>query len=112
MIPKNIAVFIVVLFGFLAVAPAYCQDEERDDNLMVFDGKVVSVDVDKWLVTVEGTDTIVFPISRDTKLQKDVFDIKLSDIKTGDYVNVGYYKDGSGSLKCVSLTVEYGKSYE
>ncbi len=112
MIRKNITFFIVVLFVFLAVAPACCQYEEKDDNLLVFDGKVVSVDVGKSLVTVTGTDTIVFPVSRDTRLQKDVFDIKISDIQTGDYVNVGYYKDAEGALKCVSITVEYDKSRE
>ena len=112
MMAKYPVLFIVALLIILAVLPSYCRDDDQPDDVMVFDGKVVSVDIGRSLVTVEGTGTMAFPVSKDTRLQKDVFDIKISDINTGDYVNVGYYTAKGGELKCVSLTVEYGSEDE
>lgn len=110
MMAKMPTLFMVALLLMLAAVPSHSQDDDPSEEMMVFDGKVVSVDIGRSTVTVEGTGTMIFTISAKTKLQKDVYGIKLSDIRPGDYVNVGYYKNDSGDIKCVSLSVDYSSS--
>lgn len=108
---KVITVGIIILtaiapIGPIAISECYAKD------VSTFSGTVSSLDTDKSILTVEGAITVAFPVSSDTKLRKDIFDIKFTDIKIGDYVVVGYYDDdnnlGNGPTKVLSVTVEYG----
>ena len=108
---KIIAVLILVL-GAVITAPCYCDYQDSDSELRVFDGKVVDVNIGESLLTVKGITEIVFPISNDTKMIRDIYDIKLSDIDKGDYVTVEYYRRGDTSrvpLDVIKVTVGYKK---
>ncbi|MDD5437405.1 MAG: hypothetical protein PHX20_07680, partial [Candidatus Omnitrophica bacterium] len=73
-------------------------------------GRVVRVDMGGPSLTVRGIVQIDFPISRDTMLQRDDSDIRLSDISVGDYVTVEYYRSETESrapAKVTKVTVEY-----
>ncbi|MCX5686655.1 MAG: hypothetical protein NTW09_04265, partial [Candidatus Omnitrophica bacterium] len=60
-----------------------------------------------------GETHIVFPVSLDTKLVRDAYDINLSGFGTGDYVTVEYLRSGSKSrvpLKVTKITLVYDAS--
>ena len=109
---RTIAIMaILAILGMVAAMP--CRGDYQYDNeeMRVFEGNVVNVDTSRSILTVKGIDQIDFPISSDTKLQRDAFDIKLSDISTKDYVTVQYYRKGKDSRvpsKVLMVTVEYG----
>jgi hypothetical protein len=95
----------LVISLFMAVT-CYCEDDLGDEDMRVFDGKVVAVGNSS--LTVKGVVEINFPISLDTKFKKDIYDIKLSNVNVGDYVNVEYYRTGSASrvpLRVTKVTV-------
>ncbi len=103
-----ITVFIMLVSGAVMMP---CGGDEiiSDPDLRTFDGKVVGVNVGKSTLTVSGVAEIIFPISLDTELRRDIYDIKLSDIKIGDYANVEYYRQGSESrvpTKVLRVTVQ------
>lgn len=108
-------IVIIAVFMILSVTIAselcHCQNnyDSSDEDLRVFDGKVVNVDTYKSILTVKGVGQIDFPITSDTSIQSDLYDIKLSDIDLGDYVTVQYYRSGSESrspMKVLIVTVE------
>ena len=106
-----VIIFIMLSLSAIMIMPSYSDDQCSDEDLRVFEGTVVNVDVGKSMLTVNGTTQIDFPISLDTTLKKDIYDIKLSDINKGDYVTVQYCRQGSDSrvpLKVINVTVEYG----
>ena len=107
---KIIAVLIaVIVFATIAAMPCRGDDQYSDEDLRVFEGKVVNVDVGGSVLTVKGVIQIDFPISLDTKLFRHDADTKLSGINVGDYVTVQYYRSGSESRvpeKVVRVTVE------
>ncbi|MFA5143923.1 MAG: hypothetical protein WC522_07155 [Candidatus Omnitrophota bacterium] len=101
---------VMFLTMMLIAAPCGAEEQYSDDDLRVFEGKVVSVDTIKSSLTVDGICQITFHIDRDTKLQKDIYDINLSDVSKGDYVTVQYYRSGTSSrepAKVIMVTVEY-----
>ncbi|MFA6321741.1 MAG: hypothetical protein WCY36_07810 [Candidatus Omnitrophota bacterium] len=104
--------FILVVFA-AAIVPISCYAQNMydssDEDLRVFDGRVVNVNLSQSILTVKGIVQIDFPISPDTSLQSDIYDIELSDIDVGDYVTVQYYRSGSESrspMKVLTVTVE------
>lgn len=114
---RKIAIIAVIILsaGFLIAADCHADDDNdyaSDPDMRVFDGKVVAVDTGKAVLTVSGVVKIDFPISSDTVLKKDAYDINLSDIDVGNYVTVQYYRSGSDSripLKVATVTVEYDR---
>ena len=107
---KKVVFLIVLVLGLSVVMPVCRAQGIENQSATTFSGVVVSVDIDKSTVTVESSMTIVFPISPDTKLTKDIYGISLSGIKVGDYVTVGYYEGDEGPSKVLSLSVEYLKN--
>ncbi len=82
----------------------------EDANLRTFDGTVLSVDVVGSSLTVKGIQQRKFIISSGTKLTKNIFDIKLSDVNAGDYVTIGYCDNPDGSVKTLRVDVAYDRS--
>jgi len=105
-----IALSIVICLAATCGIAFFCGSVSGEDGVMVFEGKVVSVDRGKSVLTVAGTSTMSFPIKGDTEIRKDIYDIELSDIAVGDYVNVEYSADKTGGIEVSAITVEYGKS--
>jgi len=108
-----VSIAIALIVGVIAILPCRGDDPTYDPDLRVFEGKVVNVDTTRSVLTVKGALEIEFPISSDTALQRDIYDIELPDISTGDYVTVQYYRSGSESRvpsKVVMVTVEYRAS--
>jgi len=112
---RAVAVMAVMITACVVVTMPCSGFEDLDDpNLRIFEGKVAGVDVTKSTLTVVSGDIrIVFPVSLDTKLVRDIRDIKLSDFGVGDYVTVGYLRSGSQSrtpLKVTKVTLVYDTS--
>lgn len=101
---------VILIASAMAIGPSNCEDKFAEEDLRVFDGTVTAVDVSGSSLTVKGATEITFPISLDTQLTSDIYDIKLSDVDIGDYVTVQYYRRGSESRvpsKVIKVTVEY-----
>ena len=95
-----------------AISLCQAQYQYDNENSRTFEGTVTAVDVTNSSLTVSGPTKITFPISNDTKFTKDVNDIKLSDVKVGDYVSIDYQRAPFASrkpMKTMHVTVEYGK---
>lgn len=108
----KLLISILIIAGLIGmVGICYSQDDMFDENLRTFDGKVVSVDIGGSTLKVAGAaETVTFPISPDTKFDSDIFDIELSDLKTGNYVTVGYLvQPGKNTVKTLRVTVDYNK---
>ena len=102
---------LIILAAIMSSALCYGQNryDDSDQELRTFDGRVVNVDTGKSVLTVKGIAEIDFPITSDTSLRSDIYDIKLSDIDAGDYVTVQYYRSGSESRlpsKVLTVTVQ------
>lgn len=107
----------VTIFTMLACVltiglSAYCDDSYSEDDLRIFDGKVVSVDVKKSTITVKSALEMTFTVSKDTQLIDDIYDIELSDLRIGNYVTVEYVTDPDGPKKVLSITKDYGNDNE
>ena len=109
---KIIAVMALLLISSaMTMTVCWSDDQYSDEDLRVFEGRVVNADIGNSTLTVSGAVQMVFPITSDTALKKDIYDIKLSDINKNDYVTVQYYRNGSESRspsKVIAVTVEYG----
>ncbi len=109
---KIIALSILTIIACVfAASPCFCQNrfDTTDEELRVFEGKVVDVDTGKSVLKVRGVTDIDFPIDSDTTLQNDSYAIELSDMDPGDYVTVQYYRKESESrspMKVISVTVK------
>ncbi len=111
------ALFIAVCLAasvFMQQAASFADEDLDNPNLRVSEGHVAAVDLSGSTVTVGDSMPITFPVSPDTRLVSDVStspsDIKLSDIDVGDYVTVGYVRNGQDSRipeKVLKITVEY-----
>lgn len=105
-------VFVMILVSIISVAAlgqSQAQYDYNNENLRTFDGAVMSVDIVNSQLIVKGVTEMVFPISTQTKFTRDIYDIKLIDVKIGDYVTVNYSNNPDGSIKTLSVVVEYGK---
>jgi len=102
----------VLIISFVVVGVLRAQYQYDNQDSRTFEGTVTAVDIGNSSLTVKGVTDLTFPITGDTKFTKDINDIKLSDIKAGDYVSVDYQRDGSQSrkpAKTMHVTVKYGK---
>lgn len=110
---KRAAFSICAVSFFLAVCAGICRPEDQlnsMDGLETFDGKVVSVDIGKSAVVVQGGTTMTFRVSSGTKIFKDIYPVKLSDIYDGDYVSIGYSTGEDGSADAVTINIRYGNA--
>lgn len=109
---KNIAIWITVLSILCMTGAAQGQSDKDvgDPNSRVFEGKVTAVDTGAATVTIDGGVITTFRILSDTKLTKDSYDIRLSDVSVGDYVNVEYTKEEDGGSRVFRLTILYKAS--
>lgn len=100
-----LAVLSVVMLS--SSTPVTCQNDSSSETLMV-DGSVVSVDNSNSKIVVKAVETLSFTVPSDAKITNDDgFDIKLSDINTGDYVLIEYYDGKDGSHIARNINVEY-----
>ena len=90
-------------------AAAYCDDYYEGPPLKTIEGRVVSVDTLASKITVTEVNNITFYVGIDTSIKQDVFDIKLHDLKAGDYVTVEYRDDDSGRHNAVSIVKHYNE---
>lgn len=102
---KIVSAFLVVL---LTASTANCQylDEEKK-GIQTVEGTVSSVDVMASKITISGVQEMTLSVPVSAKISKDIYDIKLSDIKAGDYVTIEYYARQSGKPEAQKITVEY-----
>ena len=90
---------IILVIAIFFTAAAYCDDYYDGPPLKTIDGKVLAVDTLSSKITIDAVNVITFHVRINAVIKQDVFDIKLSDIKVGDYVTVDYYDDGSGKQR-------------
>ncbi|MDP8229485.1 MAG: hypothetical protein P9L93_00060 [Candidatus Gorgyraea atricola] len=104
---------ILFLMLFLAV-PVFAQDavedaviagedieliDEADEGVIT--GDVVSIDASTGVISVKTADGVTREFSvvdGETILWRGIEDIEISDVKTGEEAEVGYYTDESGTL--------------
>lgn len=98
---------IVILASSVSV---YCQGDSLVGNMKTVDGNVVSVDNSNSQIVVKASEVMTFSVPPDAKIvNKDGFDIQLSDVNAGNYVTVGYIDDKSGLHIMKSMEVEYNR---
>ena len=99
---------ILVIAVFFTVA-AYCDDYYEGPPLKTIEGKVSAVDTLSSKITVDAVNNITFYVGTNTVIKQDVFDIKLSDLRAGDYVTVDYRDDDSGKHNAQKITKHYSE---
>ena len=101
---------LLIAMAFLISNSGYCQAQAQDQeqNLMMVDGEVVSVDTSNSLIVVNAEINYTFSVNLDTIFTKDIYDIGFSDIEKGDYVDVSYYDDPSGKHIATHISIDYG----
>jgi hypothetical protein len=97
---------LFIAISFTANSPL-CQ-EPKDEDLRIFEGKVVSVDVAGSKILVKGVTEKAFTVPGSASITRDIYDIELSDIKAGDYVKVSYYKSDGAPDAVIGVSVAYG----
>lgn len=102
------AIVLAVAIFFTAVA--YCDDYYEGPPLKTIDGRVSSVDTLSSKITIDAVNMITFYVPTNAVIKQDVFDIRLSDLKAGDYVTVAYRDDSSGRHSAESITKHYNES--
>ena len=107
---KRLALGAIILASLTSfTAAAYCDDYYDGPPLNTIDGTVSSVDVMGSKITIKGVNSATFSVPINATIKQDLSDIKLSDIKSGDYVTIGYYDDASGKRQAQTITLEYRK---
>ena len=101
------AIIMGIVIFFTALA--YCDDYYDSPPLKTIDGRVLSVDTLSSKITISSINNITFYVPANAVLKQDVFDIRLSDIKAGDYVTVDYRDDGSGRRDAQQIIKHYNE---
>ena len=103
---KTIALALMMLLSISMIGQlTYAQDNTEPQELLTFDGKVVSADVSSSILIVRFVNDLTFSVPINTPVKNDIYDIKFTDIKNGDDVTVEYYKDASDKLIATKITV-------
>ena len=103
---KLAIVILAVVLSVAMINDGYPQDNADAPDLETIDGKVVSVDVVKSTITIKFAVEYTFLVPSQTPIFRDLYDIKLSDIKPGNDVAIEHYKDPSGKLVATRIEVE------
>ncbi len=105
---KKTFVLAVMVLCFALGATAHCwEDAFTDPKIKTVDGKVADVDVQGSSITITSVDTMTFSVPASARVVHNVYDMKLSDVKAGDYVTIDYYDDPPGKLEAKVITVHY-----
>ena len=90
-------------------ATAYCRENafNEDPKIKTVDGRVSNVDVQRSRITITSVNTMTFSVPIKARVVQDIYDIKLSDVKSGDYVTIDYLDDPPGKLEAQVITVHY-----
>lgn len=99
---------LLIIMAILIGGSGYCQDQAREQNLMMVDGTVLSVDTSNSLIVVNAEIDYTFSVNLSTKFTRDIYDIHFSDIEAGDYVDVSYYDEPSGKHIATHISIDYG----
>ena len=104
------SVLVMIAAIVLTTAPLYSQGDSDSTALKTIDGRVASVDPINSKIVVKTVETLNFSVPPDARIiNKDGFDMKLSDIKSGNYVMIDYYNDKSGTNIASNIEVEYNR---
>ncbi len=106
---RILAVSILMGSSLFFGSSVHCRDDSTAPDLKTIEGAVLNVDTGNSKITISAINNMSFSVSLAAKIMRDISDIKLSDIKAGDYVTIGYYDDASGLHQVQSITVEYSK---
>jgi Cu/Ag efflux protein CusF len=106
---KITSILVVIAALVFIGGTAHSQDDDMAPEFKTIDGTVTAVDAAVSKVTVSAVNSVTFIVPLNAKIMRDTFDIRLSDLKAGDYVTVSYYDDADGKLQAQKITVEYGK---
>ncbi|MDO8525786.1 MAG: hypothetical protein Q7S07_04790 [Candidatus Omnitrophota bacterium] len=106
---RIIAVSVLVGFSLFFGGSVHCQVDSAEPDLNTTEGTVLDVDTGNSKITVSAISSMTFSVNASANITRDIYDIKLSDVKAGDYVTIGYYDDASGVHQAQSITVEYSK---
>jgi len=105
---KKIPVFLTTGILILTASFSFSQQEYVEGKeVLTLSGRVESVNPSGSTIVVKDVNEVRFQVPPDAKLVKDIYDIKLSDINTGDYVTVEYYTASSGSNIVTRISVDY-----
>jgi len=109
------ALVCLAVVGLVGVAVSvFAQEKAQTAQVTSVSGEVVSVDLVKSEVVVKQLKDVVastyenatFAVASETKIQKGVAALKLSDLKAGDKVTVKSIADASGKQMVESIAVE------
>lgn len=96
---------VLAAIAVIMAGPAYCQ---ADNMIKTVDGTVVSVDHQNSQIVIKASENLTFSVSSAAQMiNKDGFDVQLSDIKPGNYVTVDYYDDSDGRHVITNLEIGY-----
>lgn len=105
----SLAFCVIMAAIFLMNEPIFCQDGDSLVSGKTVDGNVVSVDVQNSKVSVKAYEVMAFSVPSSAKIvNSDGFDIKLSDVTTGNYVTVDYH-DANGLHIMDGMEVAYNQ---
>ena len=105
---------LFVCFTLLAIfavsTPAYCQNDYGVVEGLTFDGSVVSVDAQNSQIVIKANETMTFSVPSGAKIvNRDGFNMQLSDVNTGHYATVDYHNDKAGNHIVDGMEIEYNR---
>lgn len=98
-----------LLFSIFLTNAAYCDDYYDGPPLKTIDGRVSAVDTLSSKITITSVNKVTCVVGAGTVIKQDVYNIKLSDVKAGDYVTVDYSEDGSGRCDAQQIVKHYNE---
>lgn len=106
---KKPLVLAVTAFYLAFGATAYCWEDafNEDPRIKTIEGHVSDVDVKASRITIMSVDSMTFYVPVSARVMQDIYDMKLSDVKAGDYVTIDYHDDPPGKLEAQTITVHY-----
>lgn len=104
---KTLVLAVAALCLVFSSAAYSWEDAFTDPRLKTTEGKVSDVDVQTSRITISSVDVMVFSVPTNVRVVQDIYDIKLSDIRKGDYVTIDYLEDTPGKREAQVITVHY-----
>lgn len=106
---KIMALVFAAVICVPAIDNCYAQYEYdmQKEGIETVDGTVVSVDLSGSTITIRSAaGDLAFSVPVNAPVVSGIYDIKLSDIETGQYVSVEHYRDSSGKLIARKITIQ------